>query len=79
MRGRLRELANKRRWIVCRRLFVLLRREGESSGTYRSSVRLLGWPAVVAWSVDFRQAKGFKQLISQVSICEAMRPQARPQ
>ena len=33
LRGRLRDLANERRRFVYRRLFVLLRREGEPSGT----------------------------------------------
>ena len=35
LRGRLRELANERRRFGCRRLFVLLRREGEPSGINR--------------------------------------------
>ena len=35
LRGRLRELANERRRFGYRRLFVLLRREGEASGIYR--------------------------------------------
>jgi hypothetical protein len=35
LRGRLRELANARWRFGCRRLFVLLRREGEPSGINR--------------------------------------------
>lgn len=35
LRGRLRDLANERRRFGCRRLFVLLRREGEPSGINR--------------------------------------------
>ena len=35
LRGRLRELANERRRFGYRRLFVLLRREGEPSGINR--------------------------------------------
>ena len=35
LRGRLRDLANERRRFGYRRLFVLLRREGESSGINR--------------------------------------------
>lgn len=35
LRGRLRELANERRRFGCRRLFILLRREGEASGINR--------------------------------------------
>ncbi len=35
LRGRLRDLANVRRRFGCRRLFVLLRREGEPSGIVR--------------------------------------------
>ncbi len=35
LRARLRELANERRRFGCRRLFVLLRREGEPSGVNR--------------------------------------------
>ncbi len=35
LRGRLRTLANERRRFCYRRLFVLLRREGEPSGIYR--------------------------------------------
>jgi putative transposase len=35
LRGRLRDLANERRWFGYRRLFVLLRREGEPSGINR--------------------------------------------
>jgi len=35
LRGRLWELANERRRFGCRRLFVLLRREGEPSGINR--------------------------------------------
>ena len=37
LRGRLRELANERRRFGYRRLFVLLRREGEPSGSIGSS------------------------------------------
>ena len=35
LRARLRELANERRWFGYRRLFILLRREGEPSGINR--------------------------------------------
>ena len=35
LRTRLRDLANERRWFGYRRLFVLLRREGEPSGINR--------------------------------------------
>ena len=35
LRARLRELANERRRFGYRRLFILLRREGEASGIYR--------------------------------------------
>ena len=35
LRARLRELANQRRWFGYRRLFILLRREGEPSGINR--------------------------------------------
>lgn len=35
LRGRLRDFANERRRIDCRRLFILLRREGEPSGINR--------------------------------------------
>ena len=35
LRGRLRELANARRRFGCRRLFVLLRRDGEAAGVNR--------------------------------------------
>lgn len=35
LRGQLRDLANERRRFGCRRLFILLRQEGESFGIYR--------------------------------------------
>ena len=38
LRARLRNLANERRRFGCRRLFVLLRRDGEPSGKNRISI-----------------------------------------
>ena len=48
LRGRLRELANERRRFGYRRLFILLRREGEPSGINRIEAR-----PNARWSLDF--------------------------
>ena len=73
LRGRLRELANERRRFGYRRLFVLLRREGEPSGINRI-YRLYREEGL---TVRKRKARR-KAIGTRAPILVAARPNARP-
>ncbi len=63
LRTRLRNLANERRRFGYRRLFILLRREGEASGE-------AGLLASRSKSVNLRNAANMRQIVSSATAAE---------